>query len=94
MRLRFKQIKKFTVQTLSGSELGGVVDIVFNTEGQDIVQYEVRPSLSRKTFLISRDQIVRFDEGVIVVYDTAVPKEVREKTKNPSGSQPNPLPSV
>ena len=91
MRLRFTQIKKSTVQTLSGTVLGNIVDIVFNVDGQDIVQYEVRQGISRKTVLISRDQIVRFDEGVVVVYDTAVPKEVRIKNKHLSDSQSEPV---
>ena len=91
MRLRFKQIKKYTVQTLSGTVLGNIVDIVFNVDGQDIVQYEVRQGISRKTVLISRDQIVRFDEGVVVVYDTAVPKEERIKNKHLSDSQSDPV---
>lgn len=82
MRATWKQIKKSVVETLSGTPIGHVTDIVFQTEGQEIIQYQVKPSAFRvKEYLISRDQIVRFEENKIIVYDTALPKELRKQTR-------------
>ena len=77
MRLTLKELKKCTVETLSGEELGSVNDIVFETEGQHIIQYKVKLGV-RKYALVSRDQVARFEEGKVVVYDTALPKEERK----------------
>lgn len=82
MRLTFKQLKKMAVETLSGTTLGKVHDIIFDTEGQNIIQYMVKPgTLSKEEFLISRDQVVRFEEKKMVVYDTAVKKKERNLEK-------------
>ncbi len=78
MRVSFKQLKKMTVQTLSGTVLGKVSDIVFDTEGQNIIQYTVRSgTLSTEEHLISRSQVVRFEEKKMLVYDTAFKKKER-----------------
>ena len=62
MKLPLKQLKHFSVETASGTVLGHVCDIVLDTEGQLVAQYIVKPSiLSSKEYLISRDQIVRFE---------------------------------
>lgn len=88
MRITFKEIKKLSVETLSGVELGHVIDVVIDGDGQHIIQYEVKRTL-KSTFLISRDQVARFEEEKMVVYDTAVPKEVKKKIKaTPSLSDP------
>ena len=42
MRIAFKQLKKMKVETLSGTNLGKVHDIIFDTEGQNIIQYIVK----------------------------------------------------
>lgn len=82
MRLTFKQLKKMTVETLSGTTLGKVHDIIFDTEGQNIIQYMVKSgTLSKEELLISRDQVVRFEEKKMVVYDTAVKKKERNLEK-------------
>lgn len=91
MRMTLKQLKKCDVETLSGTNLGKVIDIVFDTEGQHIVQYKVKSSMIGGEHLISRDQVVRFEEEKMVVYDTAIPKKEVDKAKlrgaiNPGGA--------
>lgn len=82
MRLSFKQLKKLTVETLSGTVLGRVQDIIFDTEGQNIIQYVVKHgTINPDESLVSRDQIVRFEERKIVVYDTAARKKERTLEK-------------
>ncbi len=82
MRATFKQLKKMSVQTLSGTVLGKVSDMVFDTEGQHIIQYTVRSgTLSTEELLISRDQVVRFEEKKMIVYDTAAKKKERNLGK-------------
>lgn len=82
MRVTFKQLKKMTVETISGTALGKVHDIVFDTEGQNIIQYVVKSgTIKTEENLISRDQVVRFEEKKMVVYDTAVKKKERDMEK-------------
>jgi sporulation protein YlmC with PRC-barrel domain len=77
MRITFKQLKKLAVETLSGTAIGHVNDVVIDIDGQHIIQYQVKHSLfGGKEYLISRDQVVRFEEQKMVVYDTALPKEL------------------
>lgn len=71
MRLSLKQLKRLKVTTVSGVELGNICGIVFETDGQTILQYEVCGCcLFGKKFLISNGQIVRFEEKKMVVDDT------------------------
>ena len=82
MRITFKQLKKLVVETLSGAAIGHVNDIIMDVDGQHVIQYQVKHSLfGGKEYLISRDQIVRFEEHKMVVYDTALPKELRKQKK-------------
>lgn len=78
MRITFKQLKKLKVETMSGVELGHVIDVVIEGDSQTIVQYEVRKHI-KATFLISRDQVARFEKEKMLVYDTAIPKEQKKK---------------
>ncbi len=78
MRFTIKQLKKMTVETLSGIVLGKVVDVVIDDEGQHIVQYEVKRSLTT-VYLISRDQVASFEANKLFVYDTALGKEEKRK---------------
>lgn len=76
MRLTYKQLKKYGVETVSGRHLGHVSDVVFDADLHAIVQYEVRSlPLAGTAYLIGRDQVVRFDDGVMVVQDTLSPVE-------------------
>lgn len=82
MRMTGKQLKKLEVETLSGTMLGHIVDCIIDPEQQTIVQYEVKPSkFSGKEYLVGRDQVVRFEETKMIVYDTALPNDIRKKQK-------------
>lgn len=82
MRITLKQLKKMTVETISGTLLGKVQDLIFDTEGQNIIQYVVKSgTLTTEEHLISRDQVVRFEEKKVIVYDTANKKKERSLEK-------------
>lgn len=79
MRISLKQLKKMTVETLSGVKLGRVHDIFFGAQEQMILQYVVKPSgIGGESYLIGRDQVVRFEEKTMVVYDTALKRKEKE----------------
>lgn len=81
MRLSFKKIKQASVETVSGVKLGHVSDIIFEIDGQLIVQYIVKHSmLISKEYTISRDQIVRFEDKKIIVDDNV--EKAKQKSRN------------
>ncbi len=85
MRLSSKQLKKMSVETVSGVKLGRVCDAVFETDGQTILQYEVcKCCWFGEKFLINRSQVVRFEEKNMVVDDTVTSVEgaIEEKGKS------------
>lgn len=84
MRLSLKQLMRLKVETVSGVKLGRVCDIIFETDGQTILQYEVCGCcLFGKKFLINRSQVVRFEEKKMVVDDTVSQVEIKsEKVKS------------
>ena len=91
MRINWKQLKNLVVETASGVELGHIFDVVFEIEGQLVAQYMVRSSIfSSKKYIISRDQIVRFEEEKMVVDDdVSVVKSVDVENRSAvSGAEP------
>lgn len=83
MRMTLRQLKKMSVETVSGVKLGRVCDIVFETDGQSILQYEVCGGLfCGERYLINRSQVVRFEEKKMIVEDNVTSVEsVEEKRK-------------
>ena len=84
MRIAMTQLKKMGVETVSGVKLGRVCDVIFETDGQTILQYEVCGGLfcCGVKYLINRSQIVRFEEKKMIVEDTVTGVEgVVEKRK-------------
>lgn len=80
MRLSLKQLKKLKVVTVSGAELGNICDIIFEADGQTIVQYEVcKYCWCGQKFLINRGQVVRFEEKKMVVDDAVKPVEAKSE---------------
>ncbi len=76
MRLGFQQLKKMIVETLSGTKLGKVDDIIFDIDEQMIVQYQVKHTgISGSNYLINRDQVARFEEKKMIVYDTVIKRK-------------------
>lgn len=85
MRLLLKKIKQLSVETASGLKLGRVMDIMVETEGQLVAQYLVKHSIiSDKTYLISRDQIIRFENKKIIVDDNVLKIENKSTEKEPA----------
>jgi sporulation protein YlmC with PRC-barrel domain len=87
MRISWKQLKVYRVETVSGRPLGRVRDIVFDTEGQLIAQYIVSKSFfAAQIYQIGRDQVVRFEDKKIIVDDAVVREGIsmREKRSLPS----------
>lgn len=80
MRMTLIQLKKMSVETVSGVKLGRVCDAVFETDGQTILQYEVCwCCLLGKKFLINRSQVVRFEEKKMIVDDAVRPVEAKNE---------------
>ncbi len=76
MRLPFKQLKKMMVETVSGTKLGKIQDLIVDIDGQVIVQYEVKHTgMSGENYCIHRDQVVRFEEKKMLVYDSVLMKK-------------------
>ncbi|MFZ2190047.1 MAG: hypothetical protein WA057_01000 [Candidatus Magasanikiibacteriota bacterium] len=71
MRISLKQFKKLIVETKLGIKLGFVKDMVLDTEGQNILQYEVG-SLVGKKHLVSREQVLNIDSEKMVVEDSVL----------------------
>ena len=79
MRIGLKQLKHLSVESVSGQQFGHVSDLVFEIDGQMIVQYIVRFSiLSTKEYTISRDQVVNITKEKIIV-DNSVYITTEEK---------------
>ena len=92
MRLTLKQLKGLPVETVSGRSLGHVHDLVFEINGQLIAQYLIKPTMiSQKAYLVSRDQIVRFEDKKITVDDTVRLVETDGGTKNKLDIAPEPV---
>lgn len=92
MRLNLKQLKSLLVETAGGIKLGRIHDVIFETEGQIVAQYLVKPSLiSGKKFLINREQVVRFEQDKMVVEDSAVKEVAAEKKQRKIAVEPEPF---
>ena len=71
MRINYKNLKLLPVETKSGQVLGYIKDIVLETEGQSVVQYEVG-NLFGKKYLVGREQVLSIDESKIIVDDNVL----------------------
>lgn len=88
MRFTFKQLKKFSVDTVSGTHLGKVQDVVLDSEGQLVLQYVVNSALiGGQEYLISRDSVVRFEENKLIVDDGIVKVQKEPVSLSPLGPQ-------
>ena len=91
MRYSFRDLKKWSVETESGEKLGCVHNVIIETEGQLIAQYIVKTSLlGGDVYTISRDQIVRFEKGKMIV-DDAVKEDKEESDMGSPVSDPEPV---
>jgi uncharacterized protein YrrD len=81
--------RSLSVETVSGTKLGHVHDLVFEIDGQLVAQYEIRFSLlSGNRYLVNRDQVVRFESDRLVVEDgvlrsNAVKGEAKKAAPSP-----------
>ena len=83
MRISYSQLRKLSVETKSGEVLGHVGDVVFDLDGQLVVQYEVRSSiLSTKKYTISREQVLSITDKKMLV-DDAVVGQQEDRLKMP-----------
>jgi len=92
MRITLKELKKYTVQTSSGQKLGKVSDIVLDVDSQMVAQYEVRSGcINTKKYLVNRDQVVRFEPGMLIVDDGLVKQGKKDPVKGESGVKMEPV---
>mgnify|MGYP001566347236 FL=1 len=78
MRISLAQLKKLEIETKSGVVLGHVKNIILETEGQNVLQYEVGGLVGKK-FLISREQVISIDEKKMVVDDNVAGEKESEE---------------
>ena len=71
MRINYKNLKKLIVETKLGIKLGSVKDIVLDTDGQNILQYEVGGMIGKK-YLVSREQVLSIDSEKMMVEDNVL----------------------
>jgi len=89
MRMDLKQLKSLSVETVSGKKLGHVFDLVFEIDGQLVVQYLVRThALGGRVYMIGRDQIVRFSAKKILVEDRVFDVDSREEVARRTVASP------
>ena len=78
MRIEYSQLKKLKVETVSGTVLGYVNDIIIDVNTHSILQYKVKSSVLRtKEYLIHKNQVVSIKEDKVVVEDN-VEKEAKK----------------
>lgn len=68
MRINYKRLKLLPVQTKSGIKLGSIKDLMLETEGQNVLHYEVGGMIGKK-YLVSREQVISIDDKKMVVED-------------------------
>lgn len=71
MHINYKNLKLLPVETKLGFVLGHVKDVIFETEGQSVIQYEVG-NLFGKRYLISREQVLSINESKMIVEDNVL----------------------
>ncbi len=81
MRFSLIQLKRMIVETESGMRLGKVYNIIFDTELQNILQYEVGNYFNKKQYLISCDQTVRFEDKKMIVEDNLMKMQTGDETR-------------
>jgi len=82
MRFDLKQLKKMSVETELGLRLGRVFNMVFDTELQNVLQYEVGNYFNKKQYLVGRDQVIKFEERRMIVEDSVKKVIVEEEKVN------------
>ena len=93
MRLSTRQLKQMLVETVAGEKIGHISGIILETDGQLVAQYEVKSSIISSTnYLISRDQIARFEDKKIIV-DNSV-KQIANDTEKKEQIEISPEPAA
>jgi len=84
MRINKKQFKKIKVQTQSGQDLGKIDGFELETDTGIIEKYFVSTKINlaglfEGKIIIDRQQVISFDQEKMIVEDTAVKKEAKQK---------------
>ena len=92
MRISYKQLKSLPVETVSGAKLGHVHDLVLDTDGQLVAQYQVKSfMIAGKEYLVGREQVISIAADKLVVDDGVAPVESEPSKKKTLGVSPNPV---
>ncbi len=92
MRISYKQLKSLTVETVSGTKLGHVHDLILDTDGQLVAQYDVKSAIiAGKEYLVGRDQVVSITADKLIVDDTIRPAVAESVEKRELGISPDPV---
>ncbi len=77
MLISYNNLKSLPVYTKSNTYLGKVSDLVIDIDSHFVLKYETKPRVSRKKYLISRDQILEITSEKIIVADAVLTEIVR-----------------
>lgn len=92
MRISYKDLRKLTVETELGDDLGSVCDVIVDVDSSCIVQYKVRSSvLDREPLLVSKNQVLSISHEKMIVRDSVI-RDRKENSRVQSGSvDPEPI---
>jgi sporulation protein YlmC with PRC-barrel domain len=89
MRIDFRQLRRYTAYTTSGTYVGKVFDVTIDVDSQQIIQYDVTASIFHTNHhLIHREQIVRFEDKKIIVEDSVVSGKSEGMEKKSTSTSP------
>ncbi len=90
--MTFSQYKHLSVETVSGTVLGKISDIVLESNGQLVAQYIVKGSLlGGQLYTLNRDQVIRITTNKMIVDDSVVKDIDTSKSISASSIQPQPV---
>lgn len=88
-KISTKKLIGLNVFTQSEEMLGKVDGFIIETDSQSIIEYSIKPAGLIRGFLtgdliISRGQVIDINESKMIVDDTSLTDDVKEKIKNPA----------
>ena len=99
MYISDKQFKKVIVQTLSKDRLGKLAGFELDTDTGVIEKYYVKsqiylPGILESTLIINKNQVISFDDKVMVVEDSVVKNKVEAESNLAPGKIEGPEPVI
>ena len=90
MKINFSQLKKLSVVTQNGINLGKVIDLELTIESLGINKLTVSEGLLGKKFLVDQTQVIEITAEKIIVADELVQETLEEKKEEQIEQAPAP----